>query len=89
MDWTTIIVAVIAFLGTLVGSLAGIRESNKTVELRLERLEKKVELHNNLVERMTKVESHMALCDEKFKVANNRIKDLETFEHDVEIELRE
>lgn len=82
MDWTTIVVAVIAFLGTLFGSLMGIRESNKVVELRLERLEKKVELHNNLVERMAKVEMHMSVCEEKFKVSNHRIDDLEKFEHE-------
>jgi len=56
MDWTTITVAVIAFFGTLVGSLAGIRESSRTVNFRLDKLEKKVDLHNNAVERLYHVE---------------------------------
>jgi len=56
MDWTTIIVAVIAFAGTFGGSLAGIRQSNKVVEIRLYELEKKVDKHNNIVERMAAVE---------------------------------
>ena len=36
-----------------------------------------MEKHNNLVERMYKVEDRLDLHDEKFKVANHRIDDLE------------
>lgn len=66
MDWNTII----AFAGTAIGTFGGIIASNKLVQYRLEQLEKKVEKHNNLVERMT-------VCEEKIKVANHRIDDLE------------
>lgn len=52
----TIIVACIACAGTLFGSLFGIVASAKLTGYRLEQLEKKVEKHNNLVERMTAVE---------------------------------
>lgn len=52
----TITVAIIAFLGTLVGTLGGIAAANKTVMFRLEQLEKKMDKHNNLIERMYKVE---------------------------------
>lgn len=44
---------------------------------RIEQLEKKVEKHNNLVERMYKVEERTELQEEKIKVANHRIDDLE------------
>ena len=47
------------------------------VTYRLEQLEKKVELHNNLVERMYKVEEQTGIQEEKIKVANHRIDDLE------------
>ncbi len=70
MDYTTIIVAAIAFCGTAVGSIAGIRASNKLVEHRLDRLEKKVDLHNNAVERIAKLE-------ERCKSNSHRIEDLE------------
>ena len=48
-----IIVAVLALIGTLGGSWAGVRQANRLVCFRLERLEEKVNKHNHLVERMT------------------------------------
>ena len=65
-----VIVALLALGGTLVGSFSGILVSNKLVNFRLQQLEKKVDKHNCLVERMT-------LVEEKIKVANHRIEDLE------------
>jgi len=62
MDWTTIIVAVIAFAGTFGGSLAGIRQSNKVVEIRLGTLEKKMEKHNSFMERMAGAERDIKSC---------------------------
>lgn len=44
------------FLGMIIGSLTGILVSNKLVTYRLEQLEKKVEKHNNLVERTYRLE---------------------------------
>ena len=51
MDVTTIIVAALAMIGTILGSWMGVRESNRMVNFRLDALEKKVEKHNNVVER--------------------------------------
>lgn len=51
-----IIVAVCSLAGTLVGSLGGIIISSKLTNYRLEQLEKKVDRHNHLVERMAVVE---------------------------------
>lgn len=70
MDWTTIIVAALALVGTLAGSWLGVRESNKLVNFRLTELEAKVMKHNNLVERMASVEASA-------KSAHHRIDDLE------------
>lgn len=56
IDWTDIIVALIALVGTSLGTFYGIRKSNSLVEYRLKQLEEKVTLHNNLVERMTVAE---------------------------------
>lgn len=82
MDWSSIIVGALALCGTLIGSLAGIRASDKVAKLRMDRLEKKVDLHNNAVERLTKAEGHMEVLEEKIKVANHRIDDLEVLEHE-------
>ena len=47
------------------------------ISYRLEQLEKKVDLHNNIVERTYKLEEQATLLDEKVKVANHRLDDLE------------
>lgn len=75
------ITAIIAGAATVIGAIiSGIvalivseKQHDKTialVEYRLNQLENKVTKHNNLVERMT-------LAEEKIKVANHRIEDLE------------
>ena len=51
-----IVVAGLSLVGTGIGSLTGIMVSNKLTNYRIEQLEKKVEKHNGLVERMIKVE---------------------------------
>ena len=72
-----IIVAVISLFGTLGGSLIGVLASNRLTVYRIEQLEKKVEKHNNLVERTYKIEEEQEVEKEKFKVINHRIDDLE------------
>lgn len=47
------------------------------IEYRLDQLAKKVDLHNNAVERLYKVEKSIDLHEEKLKVANHRLDDLE------------
>lgn len=73
-------VAALAFLGTIIGSLGGVLTANKLTNYRIECLEKKVDKHNCLVERIYKLEGDFRaldeLCVEKFKVANHRIDDL-------------
>ncbi len=47
------------------------------IEYRLTELENKVDKHNNLVERTYALEERMSVADEKTRVANHRIDDLE------------
>lgn len=72
-----IVVAIISLIGTLAGSYFANRKSAALVAYRLEALEKKVQAHNNLIERTYKLEEATALQEEKIKVANHRIDDLE------------
>ena len=67
---TDIIIALISLCGTLGGSLGGILISSKLTNYRIEQLEKKVDKHNNFAEKIP-------LIDEKIKVINHRIDDLE------------
>lgn len=75
--WVQIIIAFLAFLGTLIGSIAGILTANKLTNYRIEQLEKKVSVHNQLVDRMYNVERREDVIEEKVKVANHRLDDLE------------
>ena len=69
--------AAISLVGTLVGTLGGIALSSNLTNYRIEQLEKKVEKHNNLITRTYKLEQDFAVMDERVRVANHRIEDLE------------
>lgn len=77
-----VITAALSLVGTLVGTLGGIALSSNLTNYRIEQLEKKVEKHNNLITRTFKLEQDFAVLDEKMKVANHRIDDLEDLEHE-------
>ena len=51
--------------------------NNSKTLYRIEQLEKKVEKHNNFIERVYELERKTDLHEEKIKVANHRIDDLE------------
>ena len=73
----TVIVAMISLGGTLFGTFGGIMASSKLTEYRIKQLEIKVEKHNNVIERVFRLEDNDKLIDEKIDVANHRIKNLE------------
>ena len=75
----TVLVALISFAGTFAGTIGGIITSNKLTTYRIEQLEKKVEMHNKVVERVYVLEKERAVFEEEMKVANHRIDDLEQF----------
>ena len=64
-----IIVGLLSLAGTLIGSIAGIIASSRLTLYRIDQLEKKVDKHNNLIERTYKLEERMS-------VAENEIGDL-------------
>lgn len=74
---TEVLIALIGLLGSAIGSLIGIVASSKLTAYRLEQLEKKVDKHNNLIERTYKLEEKAEILAEKISVANHRIDDLE------------
>lgn len=75
----TIIVALISLVGTLGGTFGGIIATSKLSNYRIEQLEKKVDKHNNLIERTYALEEQQKITEEKIKVANHRIDDLEEY----------
>lgn len=57
----TIIVAICSLFGTFIGSFSGIN----LIKYRIEQLEKQVEKHNNLIERVYRLEEKDAVFDER------------------------
>lgn len=74
---TEIIVALITLCGSGLGAFLGVITSAKLTQYRLEQLEKKVAQHNNLIDRTYQLEEGQKVLEEKVKVANHRIEDLE------------
>lgn len=54
-----VIVALIGLAGSAAGAFGGILVSSRLTQYRLEQLEKKVQAHNNLIERTYKLEGQM------------------------------
>lgn len=74
---STIIVACLSLLGTLAGTYFANRKSSALIAYRLEQLEVKVNRHNSVIERTYRLEEQEQLLEERIKVANHRIEDLE------------
>ena len=70
-------VSLIGLAGSAIGSILGVLASARLTSYRLEQLEKRVQAHNNLIERMYQVEERTELQEEKIKAANRRIENLE------------
>ena len=56
---STIIVAILGFLGTILGSGLGVIASSKLTNFRIEQLEKKVDKHNGVMERTFRLEEQV------------------------------
>lgn len=67
---STVIVAIISFLGTLAGTAGGIITSAKLAQYRLEQLEKKVEAQS-------KAAADIPLIEERITNINRRVHNLE------------
>lgn len=64
----TIIVALLSFLGTCIGSLTGI----KLIKYRIEQLEKKVDKHNTVIERTYRLEDDVKYIKEEISELKER-----------------
>ena len=68
----SIIVAVISGACTLTGSFCGVVASSRLTAYRLEQLEKRVDKHNHLVERMYKAEERLDVQEERIRMVVER-----------------
>lgn len=79
-----VIVGVLSMVGTLGGSLFGILAANKLTTYRVEQLEKKVEQHNNVIERVVILEQSTTTQWERVDELRKAIEEIkkEVYEHD-------
>lgn len=63
----TIIVAVLSMIGTLAGAYFANRKSTALIAYRLEQLEEKVNLHNQVIERTYNLEKRVAIDEVKLE----------------------
>lgn len=75
-----VLVALIGLAGSGIGSVVGILVSGNLTQYRLGQLEKQVEeFQTQAVSRIYKLEERTEIQEEKIRVANHRIDDLEGF----------
>lgn len=61
---STVIVGILSFAGTLIGTVASTFVNNKLTIYRINQLEEHVNKHNNLIDRMYKIENRVTLLEE-------------------------
>ena len=74
---SSVITGVVAIATCLITQGMANRKTIALIEFRLGELQKQVEKHNSVIERTYKLEELTAIQEEKIKVANHRIDDLE------------
>lgn len=72
-----ILAAILAFLGTLIGTFSGILVNTRLMNYRIEQLESRFKELSDVGEKLVMLEGNDKLMDEKISVANHRIADLE------------
>ena len=68
-----VIVALVSLVGTLIGTFGGIVTGTKLTNYRIEQLERKVEKHNKVVERMYQAEGHIEELQHDMRDLKNKI----------------
>ena len=74
---SSVITGIVAIIVCLLNSHHQATTTRSLIDYKLEELTKRVDKHNNVIERVYKLEQHEAVVDEQIRVANHRISDLE------------
>lgn len=72
-----VISAIAAIVVCVINQTTQARKTEALISYKLEELTKRVDKHNNVIERTYKLEELTAVQEEQIKVANQRIEDLE------------
>ena len=68
-----VIIAIFSLIGTCIGTIGGILAANKLTNYRIEQLEKKVEKHNTVIERVFKLEGRADVIDEEINMLKSQV----------------
>ena len=68
---------VISSVCSLVSAVIVATMTNRVTTYRIGQLERKVDKHNNLIERTYAIEKRLDVDEEKIRVANDRLRDIE------------
>ena len=69
----TIIVGLLSLTGTLIGSICGIIASQKLTIYRIEQLEKKVDKHNQIADKVLEMQGRMTECEHNINDLKGRV----------------
>lgn len=67
-----VLVSLITLIGSALGTFTGIAVNTKLTNYRIEQLEKKVDKHNNVIERTVKLEERIGAIDYRLKEIESR-----------------
>lgn len=74
---TTLITAAVTLLVCLINNRVQQGKITAVIEVKLDELARRVDKHNSVIERTYRLEEQLCVHEEKIKVANHRIDDLE------------
>lgn len=71
-----VIIALFSLIGTMFGTYAGIYKSSQLINYKISQLEKKVEKHNNVIERMFIIEGKQVSTDDRLDKLECEVKEV-------------
>ena len=78
---STIIVAIIGLVGSGLGAFAGVMTSAKLTQYRIQKLEEKVDKHNNLIERTYRLEGRVTEVEHEVQDLKKELRAMERAGH--------
>ncbi len=79
---SSVIAAAVTLLVCVINNSQQAARTRNLLDYKLEQLTKRVDKHNNVIERTYELEKRTDIQEEQIRVANHRIADLEEYEHE-------
>ena len=79
---SSVIAATVTLLVCIINNSQQAARTRNLLDYKLEQLTKRVDKHNNVIERTYELEKRTDVQEEQIKTVKNRIKDLEEHEHE-------